>query len=117
VIKPLRDSHAAGRAVRRRPWIVAVGLRHGLGFADAQVEVGLPPLPIPMTLLFFNVGVEFGQLNFIAVRRGAGERQALKPLRRYITRPPLAYIQLRCDATGQVALKRKAPGAMEPRTS
>ncbi len=54
---------------QRRPWIVAFsfGLLHGLGFAGALAEVGLPPLSIPMALLFFNVGVEIGQLIFIAV--------------------------------------------------
>jgi hydrogenase/urease accessory protein HupE len=53
---------------QRWPWIVAFsfGLLHGLGFAGALAEVGLPPLSIPMALLFFNVGVEIGQLIFIA---------------------------------------------------
>jgi hypothetical protein len=54
---------------QRWPWIVAFsfGLLHGLGFAGALAEVGLPPLSIPMALLFFNVGVEIGQLIFIAM--------------------------------------------------
>ena len=58
---------------QRYPWIVAFtfGLLHGLGFAGALAEVGLPPLSIPMALLFFNVGVEIGQLIFIAVVLGA----------------------------------------------
>jgi hydrogenase/urease accessory protein HupE len=58
---------------QRRPWIVAFsfGLLHGLGFAGALAEVGLPPLSIPTALLFFNVGVEIGQLIFIAVVLGA----------------------------------------------
>ena len=53
---------------QRYPWVVAFafGLLHGLGFAGALAEVGLPPLAIPMALLFFNVGVEIGQLVFIA---------------------------------------------------
>jgi hypothetical protein len=42
------------------------GLLHGLGFAGALREVGLPQLDIPVALLFFNVGVEAGQLMFIA---------------------------------------------------
>lgn len=52
----------------RRPWIVAFlfGLLHGLGFAGALSEVGLPANAIPLALLFFNVGVEVGQLLFIA---------------------------------------------------
>lgn len=53
----------------RAPWLVAFtfGLLHGLGFAGALSEVGLPAEHIPLALLFFNVGVEIGQLGFIAV--------------------------------------------------
>jgi hydrogenase/urease accessory protein HupE len=53
---------------QRYPWVVAFtfGLLHGLGFASALAEVGLPPLSIPTALLFFNVGVEIGQLLFIS---------------------------------------------------
>jgi hydrogenase/urease accessory protein HupE len=52
----------------RKPWLVAFsfGLLHGLGFAGALAEVGLPENAIPLALLFFNVGVEIGQLLFIA---------------------------------------------------
>jgi len=51
------------------PWIVAFtfGLLHGLGFASALSEVGLPQQAIPLSLLFFNLGVELGQLLFITV--------------------------------------------------
>lgn len=51
------------------PWVVAFafGLLHGLGFAGALSEIGLPPPEIPLALLFFNVGVEIGQLIFIAL--------------------------------------------------
>ncbi|MBC7522290.1 MAG: HupE/UreJ family protein [Sandarakinorhabdus sp.] len=51
----------------KRPWLVAFsfGLLHGLGFAGALAEVGLPQNAIPLALLFFNVGVEIGQLLFI----------------------------------------------------
>ena len=50
------------------PWIVAFtfGLLHGFGFASALNEVGLPQSAIPIALFFFNVGVEVGQLMFIA---------------------------------------------------
>lgn len=49
------------------PWIVAFtfGLLHGFGFAGALNEVGLPQGQIPVALLFFNLGVEAGQLLFI----------------------------------------------------
>jgi len=51
----------------RYPWVVAFtfGLLHGFGFAGALAEIGLPQASIPMALLFFNVGVEAGQLLFI----------------------------------------------------
>ena len=51
----------------RAPWVVAFifGLLHGFGFAGALREVGLPQSDIPVALLFFNVGVEVGQLMFI----------------------------------------------------
>ena len=54
------------------PWSVAFifGLLHGLGFASALGEIGLPQTAIPVALLFFNVGVEIGQLLFIAVVLG-----------------------------------------------
>ena len=59
---------ASGSLTTRFPWIVAFtfGLLHGFGFAGALSEVGLPESAIPLALLFFNVGVELGQLMFIA---------------------------------------------------
>ena len=69
---------------QRWPWLVAFafGLLHGLGFAGALAEVGLPPLSIPTALLFFNVGVEIGQLLFIAAVLAliGGGRWALRRL-------------------------------------
>ena len=65
------------------PWVVAFafGLLHGFGFAGALAEVGLPQSSIPIALLFFNVGVEIGQVLFvgavlaaIAVSWRAGQR-------------------------------------------
>ncbi|HUQ50867.1 MAG TPA: HupE/UreJ family protein [Gammaproteobacteria bacterium] len=52
----------------RFPWVVAFsfGLLHGFGFAGALSEVGVPQQAVPLALLFFNVGVELGQLLFIA---------------------------------------------------
>ncbi len=38
---------------------------HGFGFAGALAEVGLPTKAIPIALLFFNVGVEIGQIVFV----------------------------------------------------
>jgi hydrogenase/urease accessory protein HupE len=58
----------------RAPWVVAFGfgLLHGLGFAGALAEVGLPQKAIPLALLMFNVGVELGQLAFVAAVLTAG---------------------------------------------
>ena len=51
------------------PWIVAFafGLLHGFGFASALKNLGLPQGDIPLALLCFNIGVEIGQLMFVAV--------------------------------------------------
>ena len=63
-----RRGHASA-SLREMPWIVAFtfGLLHGFGFAGALSEVGLPEGHIPVALLFFNLGVEAGQLLFVAV--------------------------------------------------
>ncbi len=49
------------------PWVIAFifGLFHGLGFAGALSEIGVPQHEVPLALLMFNVGVETGQLLFI----------------------------------------------------
>jgi hypothetical protein len=54
---------------RRAPWAVAMlfGLVHGLGFAGALRELGLPSGSVGWALLWFNVGVELGQLAVVAV--------------------------------------------------
>jgi hydrogenase/urease accessory protein HupE len=79
----------AAEILRRRtgltakfPWVVAFtfGLLHGFGFAGALSEVGLPQHAIPVALLFFNVGVETGQLLFI------GAVFAMIAAARYLTR-------------------------------
>ena len=64
----------SGSLMRRAPWLVtfAFGLLHGMGFASALLETGLPEQHVPWALLFFNVGVELGQLAAIAVFLVAG---------------------------------------------
>jgi hypothetical protein len=54
---------------RRAPWVVSFGfgLLHGLGFAGALREFGLPADRLPLALLAFNGGVEVGQLAFVAL--------------------------------------------------
>ncbi len=53
----------------RHPWVVAFafGLLHGFGFASALTGAGLPRQDLPLALVTFNVGVELGQLGFIAL--------------------------------------------------
>jgi hypothetical protein len=53
----------------RRPWLVAFsfGLVHGIGFAGALAGLGIERSVLPAALLFFNVGVEIGQLAFVLV--------------------------------------------------
>ena len=64
----LSVSSCSNSLTARQPWLVAFtfGLLHGFGFAGALSEVGLPPNEVPAALLFFNIGVELGQLLFIA---------------------------------------------------
>ena len=75
---------------RRLPALVAFlfGLVHGLGFAGALKEVGLPQSHLPLALLSFNVGVEIGQLLMVLVAflaraparaRSAGSVAARRP--------------------------------------
>lgn len=64
----IHDQQGRASITAQAPWIVAFGfgLLHGLGFAGALEEVGLPETAIPVALLMFNVGVEAGQLLFVA---------------------------------------------------
>ena len=89
----------------RAPWVVAFvfGLLHGFGFAGALREVGLPERDVPLALLFFNVGVEIGQLMFIAgvvavlsaasrlLRRSASAHRGPWAAESYV-RTPVAYM-------------------------
>jgi len=52
---------------QRWPWLIAFlfGLFHGLGFAGALSEIGVPQNDVPLALLMFNVGVETGQVIFV----------------------------------------------------
>ena len=48
------------------------GLLHGLGFASALSDIGVPAGQLPMALLSFNLGVELGQLLFVAMLLSCG---------------------------------------------
>lgn len=64
----LRMRRGEPSATARWPWLVAFafGLLHGFGFAGALSALGLPEGEIPLALFAFNVGVEIGQLAFVA---------------------------------------------------
>ena len=65
----IRSRQGNPTLTEQAPWLIAFtfGLLHGLGFAGALADVGLPEQAIPIALLFFNIGVEIGQLGFVFV--------------------------------------------------
>jgi hypothetical protein len=71
-VEALRPEGTRPTLTQRFPWLVAFlfGLLHGLGFAGALAELGLPADRVPAALLAFNGGVEVGQLAFVAVMVG-----------------------------------------------
>jgi hypothetical protein len=64
----LGGGEGARRSAWRRPRSMALGfgLLHGFGFAGALAQVGLPAGDIPLALASFNLGIEAGQLCFVA---------------------------------------------------
>ncbi|AUX23955.1 hypothetical protein SOCEGT47_044860 [Sorangium cellulosum] len=78
---------------RRAPWAVtfAFGLLHGLGFASSLLDIGLPEAHVPTALLFFNVGVEVGQLGVIALVVALRLVAARVPVRPATVRRGLVY--------------------------
>jgi hydrogenase/urease accessory protein HupE len=64
-----RRSESGHTFIGRRPWSASFGfgLLHGMGFAAAMREAGLPSSEIPLALFSFNLGIELGQLLFIAL--------------------------------------------------
>jgi len=68
----VRISYGEGSLTAHYSWVVtfAFGLLHGLGFAGALADIGLPQNEIPLSLLMFNIGVEAGQILFIAAAAG-----------------------------------------------
>jgi hydrogenase/urease accessory protein HupE len=81
----VRARRGAEGLAARAPWIVAFGfgLLHGFGFAGALAQIGLPQGQIPWALFFFNVGVEAGQLVFVAAILAT-----VAPARRIPVAPP-----------------------------
>lgn len=78
-----------------QPWRMAFafGLLHGLGFAGALTEVGLPRSDIPLALLSFNIGIELGQLALVvaAILAWRGARPLASALPRQLPRLASAY--------------------------
>ena len=64
----IREKQGEVGLTSRYPWLIAFifGLLHGFGFAGALAEIGLPQEAITLALVFFNIGVELGQLMFVA---------------------------------------------------
>jgi hypothetical protein len=77
---------------RRHPWVIAFafGLLHGMAFAGALAEIGLPPKAAPQALFLFNVGVEVGQLTFIGAVLALIWALRRTPLRRGLVQPVIA---------------------------
>jgi hypothetical protein len=91
----------AGEALRERqtlarqwPALVAFlfGLVHGLGFAGALKDIGLPENHLPIALLTFNVGVELGQLFTVGVAYVLTRWLSRRPWASSVRRPLLYAI-------------------------
>ena len=100
IVRSRVDRGSGPGLTERYPWVVAFsfGLLHGFGFAGALAEVGLPESAIPLALLLFNVGVEAGQLLFVAAIL-----LTLAALRRIELRRPVWSWQVPTYAIGSVA--------------
>jgi hypothetical protein len=72
-VEVVRKHEGENSLTERSPWLVALafGLFHGLGFAGALSQVGVPAHEVPLALLMFNVGVETGQVLFVVAVVGA----------------------------------------------
>jgi hydrogenase/urease accessory protein HupE len=93
VVLVARESlHQEPTLTRRWPWLVAgvFGLVHGLGFAGALREIGLPEDAAVVPLLAFNLGVELGQLAIVAVVLLAAHLVRRRQLPHWL-RPSAAY--------------------------
>jgi hypothetical protein len=68
-VEALHKGRGEYTLAERYPWLIAFtfGLVHGLGFAGALSEIGIPQNEVPLALLMFNVGVETGQVLFVVV--------------------------------------------------
>jgi hydrogenase/urease accessory protein HupE len=100
-VEVVRKSRGHDTLASRKPWLVAFafGLLHGLGFASVLAQIGLPHGNVPLALLFFNLGVEIGQVAFVAALLGI----ALLA-RRFASQAQLGMVRLvACYAIGGLA--------------
>jgi hydrogenase/urease accessory protein HupE len=90
-----------GPGRRRHPWLLALlfGLLHGFGFAGALREAGLPAEAIPLTLFSFNLGIELGQLAFVALALNT-----LSLARPYLDRIPAVLSRIPTYAIGSLGV-------------
>jgi hypothetical protein len=100
MVAPDAASDVRADLTARFPWVVAFsfGLLHGFGFAGALSEVGVPTRVVPLALLFFNVGVEIGQLAFIGAVLGLGWL-----IRRAAAAPPVGWRRAAAYGIGSVS--------------
>ena len=94
-VEVVRQSQGHATLASRKPWLVAFsfGLLHGLGFASALAEIGLPRNNVPLALLFFNIGVELGQVAFVASLLAVAKvaKRLAKPVQRSMARFACCY--------------------------
>jgi hypothetical protein len=79
-----QPDRGASSLLARRPALLpfGFGLLHGLGFAGALAEAGLPGHALPLALFAFNLGIELGQLALLALAWPAALLLARLPLPR-----------------------------------
>ena len=99
-VEAMRKYAGESTLSERYPWVVAFtfGLVHGLGFAGALSEIGVPQNEVPLALLMFNVGVETGQVMFVVA-----VSLLLAGLRRLHSHTALTVARLSPYAIGGVA--------------
>ena len=92
-----RENHGV---LKRRPWLMSggFGLLHGMGFASALAEIGLPQQALTLSLAAFNIGIEIGQLLIITLFFTAS-----LCLRRLPVTLPERVLQLTCYVIGSTA--------------
>ena len=110
-----RTSAGQPSLTARWPWLVAFsfGLLHGFGFASALSEIGLPRGDIPLALFTFNLGVEIGQLVFIAAVLALLHLARRIPIPESVIATGSAGRDLRDRHAGRVLVRRARRGILD----